>query len=335
MDKHKDLPEILQKVSDFFEGDLWERMGDQAWAPEREVFLVQNLPHMYPDLANGANELLKESIKIIDSWGSELASSDSEIPNLVPFKILTNEDQELINEFLKMSDYLLALEGQSILNFDLEPGFSGAEDADDYGFSNNDWAIGALLRDYSDYRDDEVENMSFLTYEQADLLEYVELIRWKAVNPSSEKLQEIREFLPRLREIYELNNFANGGLETDTEDFFERFVDSKWIFIRGVVARRKGIDPRFLYKSKEDKEPYVRRELALNPSIPLDLLVALMDDENEDVRASTHAPLASNPTTPVEVLEKIATCSDGAVRRMIIEHPSSTPEIKALAALSN
>jgi hypothetical protein len=29
MDKHKDLPEILQKVSDFFEGDLWERMGEE------------------------------------------------------------------------------------------------------------------------------------------------------------------------------------------------------------------------------------------------------------------------------------------------------------------
>jgi hypothetical protein len=76
-------------------------------------------------------------------------------------------------------------------------------------------------------------------------------------------------------------------------------------------------------------------ELTTNPKTPTDLLIQLLGDEVKEVSEKAEIPLAKRPDAPVEVLAKLAMSKNTWVRTSVASHPSSTPEIKALAALSN
>jgi hypothetical protein len=234
-----------------------------------------------------------------------------------------------------MSEYLIGLSGHEIVNFDVPAGFLGDDDDDQYGYSNNEWAIGALLRDYSDHHDDEVENLSLITDAEMDLLSAIGLIGWKALNPTPELINMIREFEPRLREVYELNNFANNGDETAAPGYAERFMKSEKVFIRSLVSSSDQVSEDHLRRCANDDEPFVRMELTTNPKTPTDLLIQLLGDEVKEVSEKAEIPLAKRPDAPVEVLAKLAMSKNPWVRSSVASHPSSTPEIKALAALSN
>ena len=84
-----------------------------------------------------------------------------------------------------------------------------------------------------------------------------------------------------------------------------------------------------------DPEPFVRMRLAENPAIPLDLLIDLYAHDVEEVSKIAELPLATHAKTPMEILEKLATSKSMRVRTNVASHPSATPEIKALVALSN
>jgi len=314
---------------------MWESSQD-SYQPGREIYLAQEICNVYPNVTSEASPLLEAAVKMLNSYGYEIDSDlDCDLPGVAEFIELSSEDYELIGEAFKMSDYLFNLIGHEIINFDVPSGFAEEDVGDEFGFSNNVWAVGALLRDYSDHHDDEVENISLLTIDQVNLFDLIGLIQLKAVNPTPDQMQEIRDFQPRLREVYELNNFANGESETSGPEFIERYMESEWTFVRSLIARSGKYDEEYLRRCAKDPEPYVRIQLAQNSATPLDVLIELFSDDVVEVAESTHAPLSTRADTPVEILEQLATSKSSGVRKSVVAHPSATPEIKALAALSN
>ena len=335
MSEPSSLPPILVVLDGSFWDEMWESSQD-SYQPGREIYLAQEICNVYPNVTSEASPVLEAAVKLLNSYGFEIDSNlDCALPGVAEFIELSSEDSELIDEAFKMSDYLFNLIGHDIINFDVPPGVAEEDVDDEFGFSNNVWAVGALLRDYSDYHDDEVENISLLTDEQMDLFDTIGLIHFKAINPTPQQINSIKDFYPRLREVYELNNFANGESETSGPEFIERYMESKWTFVRSLIARSAKYDEEYLRRCAKDPEPYVRIQLAQNSATPLDVLIELFSDDVVEVVESTHAPLSTRTDTPVEILEQLATSKISWVRKSVIDHPSSTPEIKALAALSN
>ena len=335
MSEPSSLPPILAALDVSFWDEMWESVQDSS-QPDLEIYLAQQICDLYPNVTSQASAILEAAVELLNSYGFEIDSNmDCDLPGVIEFIELSSQDSELINEAFKMSDYLFNLNGHDIINFDIPSGFAEEDVDDEFGFSNNEWAYGAFLRDYSDYHDDEVENISLLTPHQMNLFEVIGLIHSKALNPSAEQMKEIRDFQPRLREVYELNNFANGESETSGPEFFERYIKSKWIFVRSLVARSDRASEEHMRQCARDPEPFVRMRLAENPAIPLDLLIDLYTHDVEEVSKIAELPLATHAKTPMEILEKLATSKSKWVRTNVASHPSATPEIKALVALSN
>ena len=71
-------------------------------------------------------------------------------------------------------------------------------------------------------------------------------------------------------------------------------------------------------ETRKDKQ---KMKLASNPSTPVDVLRALAQDEDWVVRSD----VAENPSTPIEVLRALAKDESVYVRRWVAEHPN-TPE---------
>ena len=81
--------------------------------------------------------------------------------------------------------------------------------------------------------------------------------------------------------------------------------------------------PEIIEELAEDKDKYLREEVAKHPNTPADILRKLAEDEGVDVRYE----VVRNPNTPVDILIKLAEDVYGGVREEVAKHPNTPADI--------
>lgn len=97
------------------------------------------------------------------------------------------------------------------------------------------------------------------------------------------------------------------------------------------LARARNASHAALTKLAEDADPNVRIGVASNPSTPPDVLHRLVTTEQPKHEwTAVRLSVARNPGAPVDTLLVLARDRDGMVREDAHDNPMATPEVKGI-----
>ncbi len=301
----------------FFESEEWASRLNSEKQPELEIFLIERL-RKSPEFSTGAEELFTAAANLISGKVPNLISS-TPLPGLKSFTPLSPKDEFVVGEAAQLTRRLLEFNGYEILNFDLP---IGAVEETDSGFSTNAWSYGAVTK----YEDDPMEidllnareNISYISDQDFESLFQVSHVHAKAINATTELITSIEKILPRLREVFEINCFANPGAGyPHTRDLVQKYIGSSWTFLRAVAAQSDAIEDHELAILATDVEPFVRLHVARNTKTPIKILETLLNDEIQEIRQE----VAKNNISSVSALESLSEDSDPYVRLDVAQNP--------------
>lgn len=152
-----------------------------------------------------------------------------------------------------------------------------------------------------------------------------------------------------LRTCYELYGVSSNLAENPNtpKDILEECSRAEDANIREAVARNESTSPDVLNMLANDSSEYVRATVAENPNTPQETLERLSYDESKAIRHSVaknpsitraiatelfadteevHEGLALNPSTPKEILDKLAKAVDEYIRIYVASNKNTAAE---------
>jgi len=336
-------PSKLESLLEFYNSEeLSEWISDMVFQPPLDILVAMHLTQ--PAATNEAEKFLLETLQLIIDLGfddiPEFEVSSHRFPG---FSQPTKADLRIIDNCTSAFTELMNMDAYSMIKYEFED-----QQMEPDGI--NEWPIGVLVED------DEGENLSFIPWDDVDFLYDAILIKKRAINIDNGFLPKLKKIEPRLLDVLEINRLAtNADLD---RKIVERYGASRSTRLRAASAQHNACSLKLRKKLAQDVQPFVRlsvashlntpfetllllaldsmpeirsrisdiHKVATNPNTPLSILEVLARDANHNIRGQ----VAVNPATPFTLLRILATDTARFVRHKVLENPQSNQELKDL-----